>query len=749
MKHIRNEKGFTLIEALIAFIVLTIGILGSLLFHSTLVQDSGESKAQIEALKVAEAQIEQIRATTSFSSATDLETALASLASGGGSSVTGAIDTYTVTWSSPVSVGSDSFSTSVNVAWSDGSIALSTYFSWLDPNNVLDADEAGGGAGGGEYDGDIPLPTGTLEALERLELADAALVTSNALRSEGNLTVYTDTAASNAIRVAVKLDDSTYVQLAELDSADNEIMQISGRVYNYPFDDDRLIDEKFDVVYKPEGGDYVNEILDIRASAGANCIITRFENYPNNGVDNKAKSKAMYGDYLCVAGTGWNGTLKVYRRDFDGTKFSDIDLQDLVCAPKTRGYRYYILGTTNVDDLEDQLGWAGVSTSITSIQATTSSSVVGQSGLVRFYSSAALQSSEGVLWDSYFWHNPDFLVNPSAALSSVVSGGTYAYEGYYVPSVIDGQDNIVNLPGDVAYQNFVMSLEGSGGSAWTCDNVISNFQAGAASVATVSTGTAADVAALVPAAPDLDKYADDIFPKVDGSRMSYLDHAYKLKDLGMPGYDSLTSGATPNYGYIPSSASSSYVATDYNKYDPSVSQVGVSILGYVLATNTISGQVAVPNTISGGYQSIVIGGNPEPVVSILCAIDSTVVVSDADHSIHNYSCSVPESWEGHVYAYDGTTSSATSACSPGTNAAVSNITAPTNGASFAAESSSEEYGGFGFTFWTYWDELLKPLEPVSSANFSGLYISAISGAVTSDVEDVDIDFSRGSGCYGL
>ena len=747
MKQVRDMKGFTLIEALIAFIVLTIGILGGLLFHSTLVQESGESKAQIEALKVAEAQIEQIRATTGFSSATDLETALASLASGGGSSVTGAIDTYTVTWSSPVSVGSDAFSTSVNVAWSDGSIALSTYFSWLDPNNVLDADEAGGGAGGGEYDGDIPLPTGTLEALERLELADAALVTSNALRSEGNLTVYTDTAASNAIRVAVKLDDSTYIQLAELDSADNELMQISGRVYNYPFDDDRLIDEKFDIVYKPDGGDYVNEILDIRASAGANCVVTRFKNYPDNGtVNSKARGKAMYGDYLCVAGTGWNGTLKVYRRDFDGTKFSDIDLQDLVCAPKTRAYRYYILGTSDVDDLDDQIDWAGVSSSITSIVSTTSSSLVGQSGLVRFYPTAASRSSEGVLWDDYFWHNPDFLVNPSAALASVVSGGTYAYEGYYVPSVIDGQDNIVNLPGDIAYQNFVMSLEGNGGSAWTCGNVIANFQGGAASVATASPNTASNIAALIPAAPDLNPYVENIFPTVDGSRVSYLDHAFKLKDLGMPGYNSQTN---PNYGYIPSSASSSYVVTDYNKYDPSVSQVGVSILGYVLATNTISGQIAVPNTISGGYQSIVIGGNPEPVVSILCAIDPTVVASDADHSIHNYSCSVPESWEGHVYAYDGTSSSATSACSPGTNAAVSSIVSPTYGASFASESSSEEYGGFGFTFWTYWDDLLKPLDPVSSAYFSGLYISAISGAVTSDIEDVDIDFNRGAGCFGL
>lgn len=764
MKPIRNEKGFTLIEALIAFIVLTIGILGSLLFHSTLVQESGESKAQIEALKVAEAQIEQIRASTGFSSATDLETALASLASGGGSSITGAIDTYTVTWSSPVSVGSDSFSTSVNVAWSDGSIALSTYFSWLDPNNVLDADEAGGGAGGGEYDGDIPLPTGTLEAIERLQVVSGGQM-QTIRREEGNLTVYEN--ASGAVRVAVDLGDK-YIQLAELDSSDNELMQITGRIYNYPFDDDRLVDEKFGEVFQQDDESYIDDILDVRASAGANCIITRFENYPSSGVANDSKGKGIYADYLCVAGTGWNGTLKVYKRDFDGSKFSDIDLQELVCSPKTRGYRYYILRTPDVDELDAQIPLAGVSDSITSILASSVAgsssalgSVVGQSGLVRFYASAADKSAEGVLWDDYFWHNPDFLVAPSTALVSAISGGSYAYDGYDVPSVIDGQMSILNFPGDIAYQNFILSLEQDGGTTWTCDDVIQNMQTNVASL--YGRETDEDIENLFSDTTELDyvlpspefsygsmEIGDILFPEVisgaNGSGNAYLDHTYKLVNLGMPGYDSQTSDPTPNYGYIPSTASNSYVATDYNNYDPSVSQVGVSILGYVLATNTISGQIEIPNSVSGGYASIEIGGNPEPVVSILCAIDSTVVVSSALTSTFNYSCSVPESWEGHVYAYDRTSSSAVQACSPGQDIAASYaVPSPltlVNGASYAEESkSAPQYGGYGFTFWSYWSDMLNPPISVDADDFDGLYIASIDGAVTDDSNNnIDICF---------
>ena len=56
------QRGFTLIEALIAFIVLTVGLLGSAMFQADLLKESTNTKERYEAISILESQSEKIRA---------------------------------------------------------------------------------------------------------------------------------------------------------------------------------------------------------------------------------------------------------------------------------------------------------------------------------------------------------------------------------------------------------------------------------------------------------------------------------------------------------------------------------------------------------------------------------------------------------------------------------------------------------------------------------------------------------------
>lgn len=226
----RIEHGFTLIEALIAFLVLSIGLLGALLFHANVIKDSGENKARLEALKIAEKAIED-RKKTIYTSASSLATAMVGATS---SSISGTTEIFTISWENFQEVVSDAtFSQDVKVSWNgnDNPVVISTFYSWLNPT-AIDADEAGTGEGG-EYDNDlIPLPTGTLTALERAKVVSLAAgselirddLPGSRANGNGEIVIYED---GDDLKVAVKLSDNTFVQLAKLSQSYNEILTIS------------------------------------------------------------------------------------------------------------------------------------------------------------------------------------------------------------------------------------------------------------------------------------------------------------------------------------------------------------------------------------------------------------------------------------------------------------------------------------------------------------------------------------------
>jgi len=637
-----SQTGFTLIEALIAFVVLTVGILGALLFHSTLLRESGQSKAQIEAVKIAERLIEEQRGKSIYGSESELLAALTSAASASIPSIQGKNTIYSVNWGTPetVSGATSVYMQTLSVSWLGGSISLSPYFGWIDPNNTLAANEVGSGKNG-EYSGDIPIPSGTLTAIERLEVANIASVAAGTEIRDG-ITRFTDTDEKGNDRevIAVEVEDGVYVKLAELSESDNEIFTISGRIYNNWNDAARRVNLKFREVYRTNAGEYFDEIIDIRATGGANCVIGKYEN--------DADDKGLYADYLCVAGTGWNGTIYPYYRVLDGTSIKEIDIQEVqgveaaVCAPRQRSYRYFtvtISSSTALERLNGIIvdGSVGTVSSAREILDELGAEYVGQSGLVRFYptASAAEISSEGVAWEDYFFHNPNYIVSPALGSSDIdLASAAYssAFEGYQVPLFSSSavKSFSVNYPGDVAYQNFYLVdptvKVGNSDITWDCDEVVSQ------AFASIVSGASAD----------------------------RLDYGY-LASAGVPGYQSV-SGANTDWGYTPDvPASNAYDSSDYNQFEWTAEKSGNNyvytpdfrgtfVLGYTLATNTISGYLYYPIAYSGG--SFEMAGNPEPVVSIECTISDTQTLEGSRYK-RAYSCGVPTNWKGNILAYYG------------------------------------------------------------------------------------------------
>jgi len=232
----REETGFTIIEALIAFLLLTIGLLGASLFHSTLLSESSDSKARLEATQIAEVQVEKARAAVAdLITSTNL---LATVSSAVDSTVTTGLNNYKVGVSMANASLDDLVVLELTVDW-DGNtgapLAFSSYISWS-KEDYEDQSGVDLGSSTSGYEGDIPIPTGTLTAIPRVELkttvngADGIDIEGDdKMRDVGNdLVIYRD---GEDAKVAIKLDSNTYVQLATLSEDTNEILTITGRIY--------------------------------------------------------------------------------------------------------------------------------------------------------------------------------------------------------------------------------------------------------------------------------------------------------------------------------------------------------------------------------------------------------------------------------------------------------------------------------------------------------------------------------------
>ncbi|TCK05941.1 type IV pilus modification PilV family protein [Marinobacterium mangrovicola] len=366
----RKQSGFTLIEAIIAFFVLTVGLLGAALFQSYLVAESGNSKARSYALKLAEKRLDELRGITLPA---DFQ-AIPSIAS---STVSGSNAIFSVQQIvGPASgAGADFKEVTVVVSWNGGddSVRLTSELLWMPVVNIVEPEDAGE-AGVSSNFGSIEIPTGTASALNREEMAGV----SGAI---GTVVTSGDTAG-----VVIESEDGTpqAYELISLNGSTN-VMEIEGRIVNYP--DNPLPDSLFNYHYENE-----DDYIDVLATAGANCVIYK--------IYDEAYESGSYkvADYKCLMGEGWRGSVNIFRYHLGDV--IELGKNDLVCEPQSRSYQYRI-----IDQFPSGFTVSGGNVS--------DLNVVGQSGMVRFTTevSGATRALDDVYVSDYFWINPNVITS--------------------------------------------------------------------------------------------------------------------------------------------------------------------------------------------------------------------------------------------------------------------------------------------------------------------------------------------------
>ncbi|WP_415902247.1 type IV pilus modification PilV family protein [Neptuniibacter sp. QD29_5] len=333
MYHSQYEKGFTLIEALLAFVIVAVGLIGAALFQSELVTESGNSKARAVAVKLAEQKLEQERVVI-------LESSYASLALASYpeiENITVGNNAYSVSYTL-ASAAAASFQThyllEVDVTWTDAtgnadSISLDSRLVWNDPKESLDSNDQAG-IGSSEDIGSFERPTGSAIATARTtsdEVHDAS-------KSVGDWIELADN------KYGIKITDDecingdagcdqvvTVIELVDLTSP---IFTIKGSIY---------VDSGVSVTYTD-----LKASPNVLTSEGGGCAVYLVGSEIG---------------YTCLFGEGWYGTIALLLPDDSGSNKPGACISP-------REYKYYGVDPATVSG---------------AIQST---DIVGQSGLVRF-----------------------------------------------------------------------------------------------------------------------------------------------------------------------------------------------------------------------------------------------------------------------------------------------------------------------------------------------------------------------------
>jgi type IV pilus modification protein PilV len=126
-------RGFSLLEALISFVIIAVGMLALAKFQADTLENNADAKARTEAVNFAQAQIEQLR---NIRDPADFQTALTS--GSGTDTATGSHATYTRSWTITQNTDPNYAVVDVIVTWADStgttqSVNLSTYIGEVEP----------------------------------------------------------------------------------------------------------------------------------------------------------------------------------------------------------------------------------------------------------------------------------------------------------------------------------------------------------------------------------------------------------------------------------------------------------------------------------------------------------------------------------------------------------------------------------------------------------------------------------------
>ena len=234
-----KESGFTLVEALVAFLIIAFGLAGAALFQSELIAESGASKARSVAIKLAEKELEMRRSAFLVGDYAELDSLVAT-ASTSKKAVSMGNAEYTINFTptsaaaTAVSAATDTFYKFTTVVeWKDpkgnpDSVSLSTFLSFNDPASSLDdSDDAGSGSGSGI--GKIVRPSGSAVAIARVETSQD--ITDAEIGDFVRLTEATSTSQGTfGIKTSESGGNETVVSVIELISG-TDVFKISGNIY--------------------------------------------------------------------------------------------------------------------------------------------------------------------------------------------------------------------------------------------------------------------------------------------------------------------------------------------------------------------------------------------------------------------------------------------------------------------------------------------------------------------------------------
>ena len=631
-----RQSGFTLIEALIAFLILTIGILGAALFHSNLLSEHSESIGRQEAASIAESQIEAIRE--------EIKTASSQTAVQDFFDSFGVVSVPTTSGIFFVSLSGSAPNYSLSVTDNE-EIALSfpIYAGLQNFPTELEGNVSLSPSGTG-YGGEIPLPTGTLTTLDRAVVVDIGNAQELASLSSPSYKVYD--VGDDRIIAGIEIEGE-FVQLVELQDESNEILVISGQILNDP---NEPIGKNFGCTIigsskgycADTGGLVEDDVIDITATAGAGCVIYELVDYSLGTIpEDLNEFSPDAGNYLCLVGTGWNGQISPGLVDIQGScRGTDCAVQladfssTFVCAPQFRAGRYEILSPSDLFSFEDAVNSLGSGTrnanywdAVANLVGSAAVANVGQSGMARLYFNADPSISvEGLYQDNFLFRNPEYSYPdedyPLFGAEYEVYGNSSAYSGI-------GQDltfssfnafavddtAIANEPGDLAYQNFYIFKKPSGPSG-------SDY----ADCATYGT-----------------EQLPSVLVSLDSNAGNY--HGY-LAGLGFPGENYVVSGATESQGLI-------------DAYNKDFADHGSLVLGYALASQRVSGEIIVTNENNAGIFPGVLNvvAQPQPEATIVCSATGTVTEEDASRRVE-YECLIPEGWYGDIVVYPAASTAA-------------------------------------------------------------------------------------------
>lgn len=136
--HLRKYHAFSLVEVLVALLVLAVGIAAIIRFQGGALENRGFLTQHHEALQLAEDKLDQLRQYEVVNTVAG-KTAYADIASGS-TTTTKASTTYTLAWSVTESTNPDYKTVQVTVSWTDRrntprSIVLATIIGKIDPAN--------------------------------------------------------------------------------------------------------------------------------------------------------------------------------------------------------------------------------------------------------------------------------------------------------------------------------------------------------------------------------------------------------------------------------------------------------------------------------------------------------------------------------------------------------------------------------------------------------------------------------------